>query len=158
MTRFDTDTRGGSMATDCIPQVTFDFQGLRQPIVARFDQAHASSDGGALLLKAIDDRLEVTERLARSLRDSRQPGKIDHELIELVRQRVYGIACGYSDCNDAAGLAQDPVHKLLLERDPLAGPALASQATLSRFENAVGRQELYLASLGLADLVIDHHP
>src|SRR5213593_2087501 len=102
------------------------------------------------VLKALDDRLEVTERLARSLRDSRQPGKIDHELIELVRQRVYGIACGYADCNDAAGLAQDPVHKLLLERDPLAGPALASQATLSRFENAVGRQELYLASLGLA--------
>ena len=96
----------------------------------------------------------MTERLARSLRDPRQPGKIDHELIELVRQRVYGIACGYADCNDAARLAQDPVHKLLLERDPLAGPDLASQATLSRFENAVGRQALYLASVGLADL--DH--
>ena len=74
-----------------------------------------------------------------------------------MRQRVYGIACGYADCNDAARLAQDPVHKLLLERDPLAGPDLASQATLSRFENAVGRQALYLASVGLADLVIEHH-
>jgi hypothetical protein len=145
------------MATACIPQVSFEFQGLRQPVVARFDQPHASSDGGALLLKALDDRLGVTERLARSLRDPRQPGKIDHDLIELVRQRVYGIACGYADCNDAARLAQDPVHKLLLERDPLTGPDLASQATLSRFENAVGRQELYLASVGLADLVIEHH-
>jgi Transposase DDE domain group 1 len=145
------------MATACIPQVSFEFQGLRQPVVARFDQPHASSDGGALLLKALDDRLGVTERLARSLRDPRQPGKIDHELIELVRQRVYGIACGYADCNDAARLAQDPVHKLLLERDPLAGPDLASQATLSRFENAVGRPALYLASVGLADLVIEHH-
>jgi Transposase DDE domain group 1 len=145
------------MATACIPQVSFEFQGLRQPVVARFDQLHASSDGGALLLKALDDRLGVTERLARSLRDPRQPGKIDHELIELVRQRVYGIACGYADCNDAARMAQDPVHKLLLERDPLAGPDLASQATLSRFENAAGRQELYLASVGLADLVIEHH-
>jgi hypothetical protein len=75
----------------------------------------------------------------------------------LVRQRVYGIACGYADCNDAARLARDPVHKLLLERDPLAGPDLASQATLSRFENAVGRQALYLAGLGLADLVIEQH-
>jgi hypothetical protein len=75
----------------------------------------------------------------------------------LVRQRVYGLACGYADCNDAARLAQDPVHKLLLGRDPLAGPALASQATLSRFENAVGRQELYLAAVGLADLVIEQH-
>jgi len=145
------------MATACIPQVTFEFQGLRQPVVARFDQPHASSDGGAVLLKALDDRLGVTERLAASLIDDRQPGKVQHEVIELVRQRVYGIACGYADCNDAARLAQDPVHKLLLERDPLAGPDLASQPTLSRFENAVGRQELYLASLGLADLVIEHH-
>jgi len=145
------------MATVCIPQVTCEFQGLRQPVVARFDQPHASSDGGALLLKALDDRLGVTERLARSLRDPRQSGKIDHELIELVRQRVYGITCGYADCNDAARVAQDPVHKLLLGRDPLAGPDLASQPTLSRFENAVGRPELYLAGVGLADLVIEQH-
>jgi len=145
------------MATVCIPQVTFEFQGLRQPVVARFDQPHASSDGGALLLKALDDRLGVTERLARSLRDPRQSVKIDHELIELVRQRVYGITCGYADCNDAARVAQDPVHKLLLGRDPLAGPDLASQPTLSRFENAVGRPELYLAGVGLADLVIEQH-
>ena len=52
------------MATECIPQVTFEFKGLRQPVVARFDQAHASSDGGALLLKAIDERLGLTQRLA----------------------------------------------------------------------------------------------
>jgi hypothetical protein len=55
------------MATDCIPQVSFEFQGLPQPIVARFDQAHASSDGGAVLLKALDDRLGLTRRLAASL-------------------------------------------------------------------------------------------
>lgn len=145
------------MATDCIAQVTLPFQGLRQPVVARFDQAHASSDGGAVLLKALDDQLGVTRRLTASLGDGRQPGKVQHELIELVRQRVYGIACGYADCNDAARLAEDPIHKLLLERDPLAGPALASQSTLSRFENAVGRAELYLASLGLAELVIEQH-
>ena len=145
------------MATDCIPQVTFDFQGVRQPIVARFDQAHASSDGGALLLKAIDERLGLTQRLAACLTDRRQAGKVEHALIELVRQRVFGIACGYADCNDAARLGHDPVHKLLLERDPLAGPALASQPTLSRFENAVGWPELYLTSVALADLVIEHH-
>jgi Transposase DDE domain group 1 len=145
------------MATDCIAQVTFEFQGLRPPVIARFDQAHASSDGGALLLKALDDRLGLTQRLTASLTDRRQAGKVQHELIELVRQRVYGIACGYADCNDAARLAQDPVHKLLLERDPMAGPPLASQPTLSRFENAVDRPALYLASVALADLVIDHH-
>jgi Transposase DDE domain group 1 len=145
------------MATDCIPQVTFEFQGLRQPVVARFDQAHASSDGGAILLKAIDERLGLTQRLAASLADRRQAGKVEHEWLELVRQRVFGIACGYADCNDAARLGHDPVHKLLLDRDPLAGPALASQPTLSRFENAVGWHDLYLASLALADLVIESH-
>jgi len=117
------------MATDCIPQVTFEFQGLRQPVVARFDQPHASSDGGALVLKALDDRLGVTQRLAESLRDPRQPGKIDHEWLELVRQRVYGLACGYADRNDAARVAQDPVHKLLLGRDPLAGPDLGARSS-----------------------------
>jgi hypothetical protein len=145
------------MATDCIPQVTFEFQGLRQPVVARFDQAHASSDGGAILLKAIDERLGLTQRLAAGLADRRQAGKVAHELLELVRPRVFGIACGYADCNDAARLGHDPVHKLLLDRDPLAGPALASQPTLSRFENAVGWHDLYLASLALADLVIESH-
>jgi hypothetical protein len=137
--------------------VTFEFQGLSQPIIARFDQAHASSDGGAVLLKALDDRLGLTRRLAASLTDRRQPGKVQHALVELVQQRVFGIACGYADCNDSARLAEDPVHKLLLDRDPLTGPALASQPTLSRFENAVGRPDLYLASLALADLVIAHH-
>jgi hypothetical protein len=137
--------------------VTFEFQGLRQPVVARFDQAHASSDGGAILLKAIDERLGLTRRLAAGLTDRRQAGKVEHALLELVRHRVFGIACGYADCNDAARLGHDPVHKLLLDRDPLAGPALASQPTLSRFENAVGWQELYLTSVALADLVIEHH-
>jgi hypothetical protein len=137
--------------------VTFQFQGRRPPVVAQFSQAHASSDGGAVLLKAVDDRLGVTQRLAASLTDRRQAGKVQHELIELVRQRVYGIACGYADCNDAARLAEDPIQKLLLGRDPQTGPALASQATLCRLENAVGRPALYLASLALADLVIEHH-
>jgi Transposase DDE domain group 1 len=84
------------MATDSITQVSFGFQGLTQPVVARFDQAHASSDGGALLLKAIDERLGLTQRLAASLTDRRQAGKVEHALIELVRQRVYGTACGYA--------------------------------------------------------------
>jgi len=145
------------MATECIPQVTFEFQGLRQPVVARFDQPHASSDGGALLLKAIDERLGLTQRLAASLTDRRQAGKVEHELIELVRQRVYGIACGYADCNDAAPLAQGPLHKLLLERDPLDGAALGSQPTLSRFENAVGLREVVAMGQVLADTVIAQH-
>ena len=66
-----------------------------------------------------------------------------HTLHDLIRQRVFGIACGYADCNDAARLAEDPIHKLLVGRDPLAGEALASQPTLSRFENGIGPKALY---------------
>jgi hypothetical protein len=145
------------MATECITQLAFFCQGLGKPVVARFDQAHASSDGGALLLKALDDRWGLTRQMAACLIDRRAPGKIQHEEIALLRQRVFGIACGYADCNDAARLAHDALHKLLLERDPLAGPALASQPTLSRFENAVGWQELYRLGVTVADLVIDCH-
>jgi hypothetical protein len=142
------------MATDCIPQLAFKFDKL---VVAKFDAEHASSDGGAVLLKAVDRQLGVTATIARCLRDPRQPGKVQHEILELVQQRIFGLICGYADCNDAARLADDPVHKLLLDRDPLSGPALASQATLSRFENAV--TPLMLTRLGhaLADLVIAQH-
>ncbi len=128
-----------------------------KPIVARFDQPQASSDGGAVLLKLIDDRLGLTWRLASALRDRRQPGKVVHPLRDLLRQRVFGMACGYADCNDAARLADDPIHKLLLERDPLAGAPLGLQPTLSRFENAVGRADLYRLGTALADTVLTYH-
>jgi Transposase DDE domain group 1 len=145
------------MATACIPQVTFQGEGFAKPVVARFDTPHASSDGGAILLKSIDTHLGLTKRLAGGLVDDRQPGKIRHQIVELLRHRVFGVACGYADCNDAARLADDAIHKLLVDRDPIAGPALASQPTLSRFENAVGRRELLMMGHALADTVIGHH-
>jgi hypothetical protein len=145
------------MATACIAQSTLQVHGICKPIVARFDRPHASSDGGAVLLKRIDDRLALTWRLAGALRDRRQPGKVAHPIRDLVRQRVFGIACGYADCNDAARLLDDPIQKLLLERDPLAGAALGSQPTLSRFENAAGRTDLYRLGTALADTVLLFH-
>jgi hypothetical protein len=145
------------MATECIAQVTFKFEPKSKPIVATFDTEHASSDGGAVLLKGIDSQLALTKRLAACLADGRQPGKVQHQTVELFRQRVFGLACGYADCNDAARLADDPLHTLLVERDPIAGPALASQPTLSRFENAAGRRELITMGHVLADTVIAHH-
>jgi len=142
------------MATECIAQLTFRFQQNSKPVVAAFDLAHASSDGGAILLKAIDRRLELTERLAVCASEWRQPGKVQHSLLELLRQRVFGLALGYADCNDAARLAHDPIHKLLLDRDPLTGAALSSQPTLSRFENSLRRADLYAMAEALADTVI----
>ena len=145
------------MATACIAQSTLRVHGISKPVIARFDQPHASSDGGAVLLKVIDDRIGLTWRLASAIRDRRQPGKVTHSLRDLLRQRVFGLACGYADCNDAARLADDPIHKLLLERDPLAGAPLGSQPTLSRFENAARRADLYRLGTAAADTVLLYH-
>ena len=128
-----------------------------KPLVARFDQQHASSDGGAVVLKAADRRLGLIATLADSLSDERQPGKVIHGLQELIAQRVYGIACGYPDANDGARLGDDPIHKVLLDRDPISGDPLASQPTLSRFENAPSRGELLAMSEGLFETVIERH-
>jgi len=145
------------MATACIAHSTLRVHGISQPVIARFDQPQASSDGGAVLLKAVDDRLGLTWRLASGVRDRRQSGKVTHPLRDLLRQRVFGLACGYADCNDAARLVDDPIHKLLLERDPVDGAALGSQPTLSRFENAVGRADLYRLGTAVADAVLMYH-
>jgi len=124
-------------------------------VVAQFDQPRASSDGGAVLLKACDARLRLIERLSACVRDDRQAGKVQHTLGDLIRQRVFGIACGYADCNDAGRLSEDPIQKLLLERDPVSGQVLASQPTLSRLENALGPKALYRMGVALAETVID---
>jgi hypothetical protein len=110
------------MATDCIPQFTFGFESKGQPVVAAFDMPDTSTDGGAILLKGLDTQLQLTKRLAACFVDLRQPGKIQHQGLELVRQRVFGIACGYADCNDAARVGDDAMHKLLLGRDPWPAP------------------------------------
>jgi Transposase DDE domain group 1 len=96
------------------------FPGIfERPVVAKFDQAQGSSDGGAVLLKAADRELGLIAALAACLKDDRQEDKVRHELDELLTQWIMAIACGYEDANDAARLASDPVHKLLVGRDPL---------------------------------------
>jgi hypothetical protein len=128
-----------------------------RPLVAQFDQPQGSSDGGAIMLQAAERRLGLIFALAECMKDERQPGKVEHELQELLTQRVMAIACGYEDANDAAHLASDPVHKLLVGRDPQQGSDLASQPTLSRFENSVNRKELFAMAEALAEVVIERH-
>lgn len=126
-------------------------------VIVKFDQDHASSDGGAILLKACDERLGLSAALAGCLPDARQRSKVTHSVRELFQQRLFGIACGYADGNDAARLADDPVMKLVTGRDPVEGEPLASQPTLSRFENAAGAKALLRMSEALADVVIARH-
>jgi hypothetical protein len=80
---------------------------------------------------------------------------VRHTLEDLLAQRIFGLACGHPDANDADRLADDPIHKLLLGRDPVDGDPLASQPTISRFENQVGVQALYAMGRELAATVIE---
>jgi Transposase DDE domain group 1 len=125
--------------------------------VVQFDQRQGSSDGGAILLKAAERGYGLIGGLAGCLEDKRQAGKIEHSLRELLAQRVFSIACGYPDANDSARLGADPIHKMLLDRDPVTGLDLASQPTLSRFENSVGPRQLYRMGEALATSVIERH-
>jgi len=125
--------------------------------VLQFDQRQGSSDGGALLLKAADRRYGLIGCLAGCLRDERAGGQ-GRSFLEGtsgaagILDRVW-----LSDANDAGRLAADPIHKMLLDRDPGAGRDLASQPTLSRFENAIGAKELYRLGEALAASVIQRH-
>jgi hypothetical protein len=110
-----------------------------------------------VLLKAVDARLGLIDELSKCLEDRRMAGKIEHGIGDLLSQRIFGLACGYADCNDTARLAHDPVHRLLVDRDPMEGDPLASQPTLSRFENAVGPRDLYRMGETLVATVIDRH-
>jgi hypothetical protein len=145
------------LRTDTIPQTVLFPDLFNTPLVATFDQPHASSDGGAILLKAADARYGLIDGFARCLVEDRQPGKVRHTLADLLAQRIFGLACGHPDANDADRLADDPIHKLLLGRDPIDGDPLASQPTLSRFENQVGVHELHAMGCELAASVIERH-
>jgi len=142
---------------DTIPQTVLFPDLFIKPLVATFDQPHASSDGGAVLLKAAEARYGLIDGFARCLVEDRQPGKVRHTLEALLAQRIYGLACGHPDANDADRLADDPIHKLLLGRDPIDGDPLASQPTISRFENGVGPRVLHAMGRELAANVIDRH-
>jgi len=113
-------------------------------IRGEFDGGPMSTDIGPLLLREVDRQVGLTERLTQAIEDHRHPSYVDHPLRDLLAQRIYQIACGYEDANDATTLRHDPLFQLSLERDPLAeGVTLASAPTFSRLENSVSNQDLY---------------
>ena len=119
------------------------FQDLFQKAVeACFSDEKLSTDGGSILLKAADRRMGMLQALNATLSDSRMPGKVDHPLAGLLAQRIYAIALGYPDGNDAARLKDDGMLKLLCDRDPGSDSTLGSQPTISRFENALNGRAL----------------
>jgi hypothetical protein len=110
--------------------------GLSKGIEANFDGGRICSDGGILLLRKADEKLGLTDTAICCLKETRRPDALRHTHSEMFRQRMYGIAHLYEDCNDASVLRFDDMHKLAAGRLPEDSP-LASQPTLSRFENSV---------------------
>jgi hypothetical protein len=131
-------------------QATFDFWG-EAPVVVEPSAGQLTSDAGLLPLRQFDEQIGLTRQIADALEDPRDPDLCEHTFLEMVRSRVFGILAAYEDQNDHDALRHDPVFKLLAGRSPAAEP-LASQPTLSRFENAIS-----IASLKrLRDRFIDH--
>ena len=139
------------MKTECKPE-QLEFQSLgRREVIGRFDGGRITSDGGGLLLREVDKRIGLLDRLAGCFTDYRNPNAIEHRVTELVAQRVYGLALGYEDLNDHDGLRKDSVLALLVgkqdltgeervreqDRDsPLAGPNTLNRLELSTPETA----------------------
>lgn len=138
-------------------QVEFPYAGARK-VRAVFDAEPISSDGGALLLRQVDRRIGLLDAMSAALPDPRDPRYVEHALVELLRQRVYGIALGYEDCNDATTLRRDPVLKTCCDRDPFSGRDLASQPTLSRLENEAGPKACYLLARVILESYFVRHP
>src|SRR5262249_47434802 len=120
------------------PQV-LDFFGT--PLAIEPSPGQLSSDAGLLPIRQFDERIGLTRAFAEALDDPRDPGLTEHTFLEMVRSRVYGIIAGYEDQNDHDTLRTDPVFKLIADRSP-RDDDLASQPTLSRFENAVNIKSL----------------
>lgn len=124
-------------------------------VAVEFANERLSENAGLLLPVAIDRRWGLTARIAKGLRDRRDPDLIVHSIADLLRQRVYGLLGGFADANDAARLKDDPVFRLTLGRsvdDP--EEALASQPTFSRFENRIGKGSLMRWANTLVDMVL----
>jgi len=121
-------------------------------IRADFEGGALSSDFGALLLRGIDRQIGLTERLTAAIQDKRHQSYIDHPLRDLLAQRIYQIAAGYADANDANSLRRDPLFKLGVERPPLDPTHdLASAPTFSRLEHQIDRKDLYRLTRAFVD-------
>jgi hypothetical protein len=122
-------------------------------LTACFDGPQLTSDGGLVWLAEVDAALGLCSQLADAIPEWRT-GWVQHSRLELLRQRLYQIACGYEDQDDADTLRHDPLFKLVCGRLPEDAP-LASQPTLSRFENAIDARTCRALSAALLTLYLD---
>ncbi len=150
----------GERGADLMPTECFDGAILnllpRKPVHARFDGGDLTSDAGLLLMAQVDQRLGLTARLAQCIRDRRQSKKTRFTAHELLAQRIFGLVAGYEDANDHDSLRADSALKVAVGRRPDQSD-LATQPTLSRFENRITVRELVHMARTFLELFVDMH-
>lgn len=156
------------MRTDCNKPILQFTPLARRLVTARFDAGAISSDGGVLLLREVDRRIRLLDRVDSMIRDPRNPLLVEHQQRTLLAQRVLAIACGWEDLNDHGQLRRDLIFQLATDRKasgrkPGQGDVdpdrpLASASTLCRLENRVDRQACVEMNKLLVELYIESHP
>jgi hypothetical protein len=136
--------------TVCMPRMRFGFH-PRRAVDVSIDAPQMSSDGGVSLLRQLDEQLGLCTRLTAYLVDERSPLRVQHGRLEQLRQRVFQIAMGYEDQNDATSLRHDPAWKVACDRDVDESDALSSQPSLSRFEHAMTARAVVRLTRALED-------
>jgi hypothetical protein len=127
---------------------------FHKKVVADFNGGDVSSDAGLLFLNEVEHRIKLIKRMVGVLRDKRHSGYVKHQLVDLMKQRVFQVSSGYEDANDSDDLKNDPIMKIVCEKPDTS---LASQPTMSRFENSLSRTELYRIAQVFVDVFIDSY-
>ncbi len=134
------------------------FKGISsKKIEVDFEGGEVSSDAGVIFLRDVERQIGLISKMADSLRDRRHNSYIKHHIYQLLKQRIFQIACGYEDGNDSDQLRNDPIMKIACEKLPDDESALASQPTISRFENAISRTDLYRLAEVFLDVFINSY-
>ena len=124
-------------------QLSFEFKVISgKRVTADFTGGTVTSDVGVMVMRETANRIGIIEQLARAIHDERHQSYVKHEIIELLTQRIFQIICGYEDANDADDLRIDPGFKASCGRLP-SDDDLASQPTITRFENSISTKDLY---------------
>jgi len=139
------------MSEDTLLPFAFPFVG-RKKVTAAFDGGRITSDGGVMLLAAVERSMGIASTLAGMIADPRNPVFVTHSVADILRARMLAIACGYEDADDLDHLRTDPGFKLACGRLPDSGRDLCSQPTMSRWENAPDLREVIRMSYALVDI------
>ena len=129
----------------------------RKKVSVGFDGGMLSSDAGVVVLRGVERRLGLADRLASCIREWRKPERIEHPLAEMLRLRMLAIAAGYEDADDCDFLRHDPIFKMAVGHLPESGDALCSQPTMSRLENAPSRIEIARLMAAMVDQFCDSY-